>query len=186
MPPERHDNHPGNGRWGAAPDGRPLCARPRIRWYVSLPLILTLILLMHLTIAGLSRIFPWSGWESLRHFQVVVIVMPFVRYYAFRRHNSEIAEKALEAQLILCTRCAYDLRELGGHGRCPECGQEFDLAIVRKIWKAWLSTARGKDFNYRRPRTSDDRPCPPCKTCRAPLAEPGAECRVCAVDEDAR
>ena len=35
----------------------------------------------------------------------------------------------------LCPGCGYDLVELGPSGRCPECGQLFEVELVRGYWR---------------------------------------------------
>jgi hypothetical protein len=72
-----------------------------------------------------------------------------------------------------CPRCRYPLRGLPSH-RCPECGDELDMAHLVQPW-----------VRIRPPRfTGRERPVPDfglaCVACRAPLA--GAvesQCAVC-------
>lgn len=50
----------------------------------------------------------------------------------------------------LCVHCAYNLRSLGEHGICPECGKPFDIARDAEAWaRAGFSPHRVAEF--RRP-----------------------------------
>ncbi len=42
--------------------------------------------------------------------------------------------RARAARYRLCPRCAYDLRDLGPRGTCPECGRPFERSAVRTQW----------------------------------------------------
>lgn len=78
---------------------------------------------------------PWKLAAGLAPGAVIWLI---IGYWVFRAEVWRRGrEHALEHDLKLCTNCRYPLDSLPEHGRCPECGEAYDIAIVRPRWKQW-------------------------------------------------
>ena len=61
---------------------------------------------------------PWLGYVALVAVSVVGLCVVLLKRKELRRLNRWIDDR--------CQGCGYDLRGLGGSGRCPECGKVFN------------------------------------------------------------
>ena len=48
-------------------------------------------------------------------------------------------------EYLVCPRCWYSLKALPEEGMCPECGQPYTSAAIRKIWTQVYMGRHGKD-----------------------------------------
>ena len=62
-------------------------------------------------------------------FTLFLFVMTFVRHRARRR--------LVAADFLLCPKCDYPLNDLAASGQCPECGEPFTAAQVRRAWRRY-------------------------------------------------
>lgn len=53
----------------------------------------------------------------------------------FARYRARWRKRASKYQDLLCLNCGYCLKGLGEVGRCPECGQCFDVTEVKATWR---------------------------------------------------
>ncbi|MEM6333377.1 MAG: hypothetical protein AAF823_08585 [Planctomycetota bacterium] len=51
---------------------------------------------------------------------------------------------------IRCAKCGYDLTGMVGAGRCPECGNEYDLGYGRGVSSRLSRSVERGDFLMRR------------------------------------
>lgn len=88
---------------------------------------------------GLLLLSPrWSGtwwvWPTVLGVLAIVTLLNRVS-----RRRADARERRLRAMnLCACLTCEHDLRGLGAVGRCPECGHEFRMPLVREAWQRRL------------------------------------------------
>ena len=80
----------------------------------------------------------WLDYSLIALAVVVVASYPFMRY-RFRRRARVLAA----CDWRQCRWCRFDLRGLADTGRCPECGEEYDIEEVRKWWKDMMAPVVG-------------------------------------------
>jgi hypothetical protein len=78
-----------------------------------------------------SRIGTSGCWIQLVCWGPFYASLGFNRFAA-RRFKREL----LAADYRVCCFCGYDLRGSPDFGKCPECGEWFDVAVVRTEWES--------------------------------------------------
>lgn len=51
--------------------------------------------------------------------------------------DKRLWQEVCETNFASCLKCAYDLRDHGSHGTCPECGERF---VLRETKDRWMNT----------------------------------------------
>ncbi len=100
-------------------------------WVVALPVTLVVVLLLNELQQILQRTRFIAPWMAMLAFGAALLayiafVSTFVLVKPMRR---SIREQLLEKGIPVCRRCGYPLRGLP-EPRCPECGQNFDPALL--------------------------------------------------------
>lgn len=70
------------------------------------------------------------------------VLSPGILKRAIRRLEKEIQSNNLEH----CLECGYPLKGLPAEHRCPECGEPYDIEVVRRTWERYFKaqkSARG-------------------------------------------
>jgi predicted RNA-binding Zn-ribbon protein involved in translation (DUF1610 family) len=62
------------------------------------------------------------------------IVFPRLLKRAVRRLGGEVQRNNLEH----CLECGYPLRGLPAEHRCPECGEAYNIDVVKETWRRYL------------------------------------------------
>ena len=66
------------------------------------------------------------------------LAAPFALFFGYIIVNSvrakRLARRARRAGLLLCTSCAYDMRNSIGQWRCPECGHPWEHEDAMRRW----------------------------------------------------
>ncbi|NLE57177.1 MAG: zinc ribbon domain-containing protein [Planctomycetes bacterium] len=58
------------------------------------------------------------------------------------RASRSLARQAVQSEYAFCPACGYSLKGLPDEYRCPECGEPYDIAIVKKTWERYVETQR--------------------------------------------
>lgn len=111
----------------------------RLVWWWVVPFIILMPAIAWFWFAGGAALFmnwgmgrhPWTGVFIPLSVNAPIVVPMVVISRAIRRLKRAYAA----SEGCLCTICEHNLRGLGEHGACPECGQPFDLERDRKAWK---------------------------------------------------
>jgi hypothetical protein len=111
---------------------RQLKRRPIYLSLIQAPILLVLLYIyITKTPAGLQ------GWKQELWLYTPLIALSVVSgIFQYRWH------KAWKVYLknrngVVCTNCAYDMREVEPD-TCPECGEQFDEAAAKKRWSEYL------------------------------------------------
>lgn len=62
-------------------------------------------------------------------------VVALVAYYVFLRRTRSPRRTARQNRYRVCLKCYYPLHGLANVGKCPECGDRYDLDITARIWE---------------------------------------------------
>lgn len=73
----------------------------------------------------------WLPWTQLLIVLMCIFLLDGVLLYRFEHR---LARQLREHDRLLCTHCGYPLRGSEPHGRCPECGTEYDHDSLRVAW----------------------------------------------------
>lgn len=73
----------------------------------------------------------WIDWPFLLLIGVSGILL---NWTLLARFEHRLARQLREHDHLLCTHCGYPLRGSEPHGRCPECGTEYDHDSLRVAW----------------------------------------------------
>lgn len=68
------------------------------------------------------------------HFPVIGAITILLDWILLARFEHRLARQLREHDRLLCTHCGYPLRGSEPHGRCPECGSEYDHDSLRVAW----------------------------------------------------
>ena len=102
--------------------------------------LLGLLLLDPLDVTGfLDRLYDHLWYPALFLSVVGGILSPRLLKRAVRRLEKEIQSNNLEH----CLECGYPLRGLPTEHRCPECGEPYDIAAVRRTWERYFEAQKG-------------------------------------------
>ena len=70
------------------------------------------------------------------------LAFPFVLFFAYIAINGlrakRLARRARRAGLLLCTNCAYDMRDSIGRWECPECGHPWEHEDAMRRWGVFI------------------------------------------------
>jgi hypothetical protein len=86
------------------------------------------------------------------------LVAPFVVFFVYVIANSiratRLGRRARRSGLLLCTACAYDMRNSIGQWKCPECGHPWEHEDAMRRWGVFidgrLRATAHDDLNRRR------------------------------------
>jgi len=67
-------------------------------------------------------------------------LLPYLARRRLRRFEREILADNSER----CLECGYPLKGLPDKHRCPECGEPYDIATVKKTWERYFEAQRTK------------------------------------------
>ncbi len=70
------------------------------------------------------------------------LVVALVAYYFFRRRAGPPRRAAIENRYRVCLKCYYPLHGLANVGKCPECGDRYDIDITARIWERRIAPWR--------------------------------------------
>ncbi len=68
---------------------------------------------------------------------------PMTPYYAKRRLR-RFAQEIIDDNLERCLECGYPLKGLPEKHRCPECGEPYNIAVVKKTWERYFEAQQTK------------------------------------------
>ena len=105
-----------------------------IAWVV---LQLFMGLAVFLILVGYSKFIP-NGIALLLFSGTFVATLTISLLLAFRRAKV-LGRKLRAGDGKFCTRCGYDLNDLGETGHCPECGDSFVITEVQKSWSGLMA-----------------------------------------------
>lgn len=72
----------------------------------------------------------WPAQVSVGLLAAIAAAVCFFLIRSFRRVRARLAA----AGGLLCWRCGFDLTGTPSPGRCPECGDQFEVASTRARW----------------------------------------------------
>jgi len=61
--------------------------------------------------------------------------VPGLALWILLRHRA--MRRLAAADFLLCPKCDYPLNRLAASGQCPECGEPFTAAQVRRAWRRY-------------------------------------------------
>lgn len=111
--------------YGAPPVYERLCASHR--WSSHLVALVGTSFLVHWGVTGVR-----SKWGSFFFLGAVLFLLAKRRIL-----KAVLSRDAVKKDLLACLECGYHLVGIDS-GRCPECGQAFELDATRRVWKRWL------------------------------------------------
>ncbi len=115
----------------------PKVARRMIRWtMVYFFASLAVAMVTHRLVS------TYLGPASFRRGFILGMFLPMMVMFVpvgliSRLRMNRLARRALDNEFRMCEHCTYDLRGLPHRHTCPECGHEYDLDILRRIWREW-------------------------------------------------
>ena len=72
---------------------------------------------------------------------VLTLSAPFIVFFLYVIINSvrasALSKRARRAGLLLCTSCAYDMRNSIGQWKCPECGYPWEHEDAMRRWNVF-------------------------------------------------
>lgn len=93
--------------------------------------------ILSLAVIGGAAVLLTSGgrmyWTGV--LGVVGVLFAFGWWLDHRRER--LWQDVCETNFASCLKCAYDLRDHGAHGTCPECGERF---VLRETKDRWMNT----------------------------------------------
>lgn len=109
----------------------PSVATRRERW-LNHAMLLSAAVAIGGAIAAVGFGYGFESWAG------IVVAAGVVSALGFRKGLEVEHLRALallrDAQFLVCPRCRYGLHASVREGRCPECGEKFDPASLRKEW----------------------------------------------------
>jgi hypothetical protein len=100
----------------------------RTAWVTVLPLV---------AVGGLIA-FELTAHRSLTRGMPCGCLVYYLPFYVAAAYNQLGARRFVgrleEHDYRLCCFCGYDLRSIPDQGRCPECGEWYDVRVTRKEW----------------------------------------------------
>jgi uncharacterized paraquat-inducible protein A len=78
-----------------------------------------------------------TGWAFVMMMAVAVLEFP-LRGWA-DRDRRRLVEEVRTNDHHCCTNCGYCLNDLPDRHRCPECGIEYDMQALQRVWERYLS-----------------------------------------------
>lgn len=109
----------------------PGVATPRERW-LNRGLVLAVVLVLVCVVVAFALGSGLRSWAGVGAAAGVVAAMAF--RYALERAHLRALELLRDAQFLVCPGCRYGLHASIREGRCPECGDVFDAASLRREW----------------------------------------------------
>ncbi len=107
--------------------------RSFVRWHTLIILVVCILLYFLMSMVPETvRVFRWGG-----RFVVGVLGL-FVWLYVFYRPRRRFVARLETLEHRVCLRCGYALVSLPARHRCPECGLNYDIDDVRRVWKEWM------------------------------------------------
>ncbi len=61
-----------------------------------------------------------------------------------KRRLRRLAQEIIADNFERCLECGYPLKGLPDKHRCPECGEPYDIATVKKTWERYFEAQRTK------------------------------------------
>ncbi len=65
--------------------------------------------------------------------------------YRFRRARVKFVADLRANDFAHCLECGYSLKGLPAKHKCPECGNDFDIAMVQESWKKYFADQAQSD-----------------------------------------
>lgn len=132
-------SHRWSGRWRRAADGR-LPATAEARWAVmgfpGRP-----VSLLWAFIAACSVLLMTAQWLVGYVIAGALSIHMLVELTAGRaRRRRALLQMLAEERYLRCPMCLYCLQSLAARGRCPECGEPYDVEQLRQTWHERLGT----------------------------------------------
>ncbi len=110
----------------------------RFRWVCALFLPAPLLALWFLfEIARQDRVMMWIMWVVSPLSIVFCVVF-------FRRAKRRWIASMERDDWRRCPYCFFNLRGLDERGRCPECGEAYQIERVRELWREGMRS-KGKE-----------------------------------------
>jgi len=72
-------------------------------------------------------------------------VLTLTTYGMIWHSHTEFRKAVNDMSGLICMRCGYVLKDLHDSGRCPECGEPYEFATLRREWGALLGCTLGSD-----------------------------------------
>jgi hypothetical protein len=125
MPQERPRNLTGFPKTRTGNAARKLLAR-RTGWVAVLAIVPPAALLVYELLRPTTQFLPFGQF---------VYWMPIYLSLGYNRLGARrFARRLADQGYRLCCFCDYDLRNLPDFGRCPECGEWYDIKVTCEEW----------------------------------------------------
>lgn len=86
-------------------------------------------------VAAMAVVACGSGRHAFMPFVQVFYWMPMYLSISYNQFTARRFHARLAAHdYRLCCFCGYDLRNIPEYGRCPECGEWYDIRVTREEW----------------------------------------------------
>lgn len=115
---------------------------PRRRVPRTPTLARVLLIVWWLVLAACMVILGWSLWATgqagqpgLKLTVMVVAMLNWLLLVWRTKRLQRLDRKVKGANGAVCLNCHYELAGGEGTGVCPECGEPYDMAVVRELWR---------------------------------------------------
>ncbi len=101
-----------------------------------------------LILTGLGVVAFVSGLTSARHGVIaagmVSCFLASMTPYLAKRRLRRFAQEIIADNFERCLQCDYSLKGLPDKHRCPECGEPYDITLIKDTWRRYFEEQKNK------------------------------------------